>query len=148
MATITGQVKWFNTKTGFGFITCLTGEQKDNDIFVHHSDLNVNSDVYRYLVMGEYVTFEVMETDDEHKIKAHKVAGIEGGKLMCEVKDALVKERRERASNEAGSTENQRQPRRRGGRGGGRGRGRGRGGRGGGREQPDKTDKVEETKTA
>ena len=96
MPSTTGQVKWFNTKTGFGFITGLTGDHKDSDIFVHHSDLSVDEEQYRYLVMGEYVEFEVMDTEDEHKIKAHKVTGVLGGKLMCEIKNAVMKERRER----------------------------------------------------
>lgn len=96
MAPLTGQVKWFNTQTGFGFITGLTGDYKGTDIFVHHSDLSVGEEQYRYLVMGEYVTFEVTETDDEHKIKANAVTGIEGGRLMCEVKNAMMKERREK----------------------------------------------------
>ena len=95
MPSTTGQVKWFNTKTGFGFITGLTGDHKGSDIFVHHSDLSVDEEQYRYLVMGEYVEFEVMATEDEHKIKAHKVTGVLGGKLMCEVKNAAMKERRD-----------------------------------------------------
>ena len=41
MATITqltGKVKWFNNKAGFGFITvCDEGEMSNKDIFVHYS---------------------------------------------------------------------------------------------------------------
>ena len=86
--THTGQVKWFNTKTGFGFITVMSdGEYKTKDIFVHHSDLTVTDEQYRYLVMGEYVQFSLMETDDEHKVKATGVSGVMGGRLMCQVRN-------------------------------------------------------------
>ena len=35
---MTGMVKWFNSKSGFGFITvCSDNENKGNDIFVHYS---------------------------------------------------------------------------------------------------------------
>tara|TARA_X000000950_G_C13536409_1_gene505780 strand:+ start:244 stop:609 length:366 start_codon:yes stop_codon:yes gene_type:complete len=83
-----GQVKWFNTKTGFGFITVRSdGDYTGKDIFVHHSDLKVAEDQYRYLVMGEYVEFSLMETDDEHQVKATTVSGILGGSLMCQVRN-------------------------------------------------------------
>ena len=83
-----GQVKWFNTKTGFGFLTVMTeGEYCNKDIFVHHSDLTVPEDQYRYLVMGEYVQFKMMDTDDEHKVKASNVTGMLGARLMCQVRN-------------------------------------------------------------
>lgn len=83
-----GQVKWFNTKTGFGFITVMSdGEHKDKDIFVHHSDLSVPEDQYRYLVMGEYVEFTLIETEDEHKVKASSVTGMLKSRLMCQVRN-------------------------------------------------------------
>ena len=86
-STLTGQVKWFNTKTGFGFLTVKSeGEHQGQDIFVHHSDLSVEGDQYRYLVMGEYVEFGLKQTDDEHKVKATDVQGIMGGSLMCKVR--------------------------------------------------------------
>mgnify|MGYP003349343592 CR=1 FL=1 len=83
-----GQVKWFNTKTGFGFITVRSdGDYTGKDIFVHHSDLQVAEDQYRYLVMGEYVEFSLMQTDDEHEVKATSVSGMLGGSLMCQVRN-------------------------------------------------------------
>ena len=42
---VKGQVKWFNSKKGFGFITYKEGE-KDNDIFVHHTCIK-----YHFLVL-------------------------------------------------------------------------------------------------
>lgn len=87
---ITGQVKWFNNKSGFGFITAVTGDKKDEDIFVHHSDLRVKEEQYRYLVTGEYVEFVVTDMDsteeNKHKYKAVDVTGVVGGTLMCEVR--------------------------------------------------------------
>tara|TARA_B100001109_G_C18526484_1_gene318478 strand:- start:99 stop:539 length:441 start_codon:yes stop_codon:yes gene_type:complete len=84
---VLGQVKWFNTNTGFGFITVMSdGMYKTEDIFVHHSDLSVGVEQYRYLQMGEYVNFKIMKSDDEHKFKASDVTGVQGGKLMCEIR--------------------------------------------------------------
>jgi len=86
----TGQVKWFNNKSGFGFITAVSGDKTGEDVFVHHSDLRVKEEQYRYLVAGEYVEFVVtdMDGDDnkEHKYKAVDVRGVMGGTLMCEVR--------------------------------------------------------------
>uniref|UniRef100_A0A6C0LME7 CSD domain-containing protein n=1 Tax=viral metagenome TaxID=1070528 RepID=A0A6C0LME7_9ZZZZ len=83
-----GYVKWFNSKSGFGFITVMqSGEHAGSDIFVHHSGLNVSNDQYKYLVQGEYVQLSIEATDDEkHKFKAVGVSGICGGKLMCETR--------------------------------------------------------------
>ena len=89
-----GQVKWFNNKSGFGFITVINGEHVGQDVFVHHSDLSVVEEQYRYLIAGEYVEFEMSELnnsdnkpdDTNHKFKAVKVKGICSGKLMCEVR--------------------------------------------------------------
>lgn len=83
-----GQVKWFNLKTGFGFISL----EKGNDIFVHHSSIRVVSEQYRYLVQGEYVQFELQklpEGTSKHEYQAVNVTGINGGKLMCELRNAM-----------------------------------------------------------
>ena len=82
---ITGRVKWFNTKSGYGFLTVINSSTEE-DIFVHHSAIQVISEQYRYLVQGEYIEFEMTETDGSkgHKWTATKVSGISGGKLMCE----------------------------------------------------------------
>jgi cold shock CspA family protein len=82
---VTGQVKWFNTKAGYGFITGCGGEHKDHDIFVHYSSIKVVNSQYRYLVQGEYVEFNVVKPEgDKHEHHAVNVTGINGGSIMCE----------------------------------------------------------------
>jgi cold shock CspA family protein len=82
-----GRVKWFNNKSGYGFITITAGEYEGTDIFVHHSSIAVEKEQYRYLVQGEYVEFVLKEmVDSEHKWQASDVSGISGGKLMCETR--------------------------------------------------------------
>jgi CspA family cold shock protein len=83
----TGCVKWFNNKAGFGFITVTDGKNVGSDIFVHHTNVNVENQQYRYLVQGEYVEFEVLPSkSDNHEWQASNVHGIKGGKLMCETR--------------------------------------------------------------
>jgi cold shock CspA family protein len=82
-----GRVKWFNNKSGYGFITISAGDHEGEDIFVHHSSITVQKEQYRYLVQGEYVEFVLKEMhDNEHKWQASDVGGISGGKLMCETR--------------------------------------------------------------
>ena len=92
----TGRVKWFNNKTGYGFITIADGITSGNDVFVHHSSTNVDNQQYKYLVQGEYVEFSVVPlTEDNsdssssrtHSVQASEVCGIKGGKLMCETRN-------------------------------------------------------------
>ena len=48
---LTGMVKWFNNKSGFGFITvCSDGEFAGKDIFAHYSSIRVTNSQYKYLV--------------------------------------------------------------------------------------------------
>ena len=87
---LTGRVKWFNNKTGFGFISVVGGDDQFKDaseIFVHHSAVTVSQEQYRYLVEGEYVEFVVVSTDSgTHKFQAGDVRGVKGGKLFCETR--------------------------------------------------------------
>ena len=87
----TGCVKWFNNKTGFGFITATSGDKSGQDIFVHHSAIKVGSEQYRYLVQGEYVEFTVsnVDTNSNHEFHAVDVSGINGGRLMCETRQVI-----------------------------------------------------------
>ncbi len=80
---VVGQVKWFNAKAGFGFVTVGGG-----DVFVHHSEIKVGREQFRYLVEGEYVELKVSRMDGENKSQGSEITGIGGGRLMCEVRAA------------------------------------------------------------
>jgi CspA family cold shock protein len=86
---LTGTVKWFNNKAGFGFITvCDEGEFKGKDIFVHYSSILVTNSQYKYLVQGEYIDFTLIEvSSDTHKYQAIDVGGVKNGPIMCESKN-------------------------------------------------------------
>jgi len=102
--TLTGRVKWFNNKSGYGFITSQEDNDTNTDIFVHHTSLKVVNDQYRYLVEGEYVDFELEETTTgNHKVQAVNVRGIRGGKLMCETRRDLKMTRTDYRSATVGS---------------------------------------------
>ena len=78
---VLGQVKWFNAKAGFGFIT-VGGA----DVFAHHSEIKVRKEQFRYLVEGEYVELKVSKKMGEEKSQGSEITGVEGGRLMCEVR--------------------------------------------------------------
>jgi len=81
-----GQVKWFNNKAGYGFIT-IKEEDVSKDIFTHYSTIQVTNSQYKYLVQGEYVEFDLVNsTNDKHEVQAVNVTGINGGSLMCETR--------------------------------------------------------------
>jgi cold shock CspA family protein len=84
---LVGQVKWFNNKAGYGFITVSDGEQAGKDIFIHYSTIRVTNSQYKYLVQGEYVEFTLTKSSgEEHEFQAGDVSGIKGGALMCETR--------------------------------------------------------------
>ena len=84
----TGKVKWFNNKSGYGFITFLDGgEHKGKDIFAHHSSLNVKDELYKYLVQGEYIEFNIQKMESgNHEYQAINIKGIFQNELMCETR--------------------------------------------------------------
>ena len=85
-----GQVKWFNNTSGYGFITCAD----KTDVFVHHSAIKVNTDQYKYLVQGEYVSFQISTTENgAHATQASNVSGVNGGSLMCEIRHSAQTQR-------------------------------------------------------
>jgi cold shock CspA family protein len=93
-----GRCKWFNSKNGYGFISFKNDKDNINDIFIHHNSIKVNNEQYKYLVVGEYVNFKIIENDNinnKYKYYASEVCGIDDGKLMCEtrkeIKDARIK---------------------------------------------------------
>lgn len=52
-----GKVKWWNNKSGFGFITQDSGQ----DVFVHHS--GVMGAEFKVLNEGEAVVFDLVATE-------------------------------------------------------------------------------------
>jgi len=87
---LTGRVKWFNSKAGYGFITVTDGVRAGSDIFAHHSSIQVSDQQYKYLVQGEYVEFTLTNTPTEkHEYQASNISGINSGQLMCETRHAF-----------------------------------------------------------
>ena len=43
---------------GYGFLTTV-GTENPTDVFVHHSNVKVGEEQYKYLVEGEYVSFNL-----------------------------------------------------------------------------------------
>lgn len=54
---MTGTVKWFDERKGFGFITTEDGQ----DVFVHYT--SIQADGFKNLNEGDQVEFEINETD-------------------------------------------------------------------------------------
>jgi CspA family cold shock protein len=76
----TARVKWFNPRTGYGF---LTNTESSDDVFVHHSQITTGNNVYKTLTQGEYVEYETT-TDESGKVLASSVTGLNRGPLLCE----------------------------------------------------------------
>jgi len=55
---VTGTVKWFDSKKGFGFIQ---GDEEGKDIFVHYS--SIEGEGFRALKDGESVEYELVQSD-------------------------------------------------------------------------------------
>ena len=98
----TGCVKWFNNKSGYGFISSC--EKGGGDVFAHHSSLHVGDEQYRYLVAGEYVEYSKEPASNDHQWQATRVTGVKGGKLMCETRNEI-------RNSSQGSSQNKRRPR-------------------------------------
>ena len=54
---MTGKVKWFNSKKGYGFIT----NENREDVFVHYSGINMEG--FKELENGANVTYELVKTE-------------------------------------------------------------------------------------
>ena len=85
-----GRVKWFNHRLGYGFITTISNSSEpvsdQQDVFVHHNSIGSEDDTYKYLVQGEYVQFNLVETNNNtYKVQADTVRGVFNGPLMCDV---------------------------------------------------------------
>lgn len=88
MKRLTGMVKWFNNKSGFGFITvCGESEFGGKDIFAHYSSIRVTNSQYKYLVQGEYVDFNLVKSEnDKHEFHAMDITGVMAGPILCETR--------------------------------------------------------------
>ena len=75
-----GKIKWFDNKRGFGFLTDIDSNE---DIFVHFSSIQVNDNIYKTLIEGEYVEFS-RSTDKNDKSIAVEVTGLRRGPLLCQ----------------------------------------------------------------
>ncbi len=53
---VSGTVKWFNDKKGFGFIA----QDNGGEVFVHHSAIQI--DGFKTLREGQRVTFEITQS--------------------------------------------------------------------------------------
>lgn len=97
MATerVTACVKWFNNKSGYGFAS--TCGENVRDVFVHHANLKVGKEQYRYLVQGEYVDLDLLALPEDdksgHKWQASNITGVQGGLLMCETRNEMRENR-------------------------------------------------------
>lgn len=63
-----GTVKWFNPRTGFGFITGEDG----NDYFVHYT--SIQTDGFRTLKEKTEVTFDVDHDENDRLVAKNVVA--------------------------------------------------------------------------
>lgn len=66
---ISGTVKWFDRRKGYGFIT----SENNEDVFVHYSAIKM--DGYKLLNEGDKVSFEI-EIDDKDRTVAKNVTCI------------------------------------------------------------------------
>ena len=103
-----GFVKWFNKKSGYGFIKLLQADQPlpsddddesssddKSDIFVHYTNIRpttmTSSDAaaaHRYLMKGEYIEFVLTKSENpKYMYFAADVTGLFEGHIMCDMRD-------------------------------------------------------------
>jgi|MDTG01.3.fsa_nt_gb cold shock CspA family protein len=79
-----GMVKWFNNRRGYGFIKTVSESRNGDDIFVHQSNVCPESEGYRTLSAGEYVSFNISNIEGQDQEQALDVTGVFGGPLLCD----------------------------------------------------------------
>lgn len=67
---MSGKVKWFSAKRGYGFIAGEDG----SDYFAHHSEIRM--DGFRNLHRGQAVTFAV-RTDEQGRLCAQDIVPVD-----------------------------------------------------------------------
>ncbi len=83
VGSLFGNVKWFSSKLGYGFLTVQSeGELKSRDIFCHHTGIVPVNSKFRTLIKGEYINFDVEEGPNGPQ--GINITGIGGGALMCD----------------------------------------------------------------
>jgi cold shock CspA family protein len=55
MTKVSGQVKWFSNRKGYGFV-CSPQVQSQEEVFVHHTSIVSPDGVYRTLVRRKFET--------------------------------------------------------------------------------------------
>lgn len=80
----TGCVKWFDSRKGYGFVTCMDRdtEYSDKDIFIHYSSISVDGH-YKKVFPGEYISFNVDTNEDKQNVTKN-VRGVMDGPLLVE----------------------------------------------------------------
>lgn len=99
MPKSTGQVKWFNSTKGFGFIIPDDGSE---EIFVHQSSLK--SDGFRSLREEEKVEYDIDATAGE-RTKAVNVTGPDGANVLGAKRVFRRQKRRAPLAGEGGATQ-------------------------------------------
>jgi len=81
----TGRVKWFNNTRGYGFLTYKDENGVDLDVFVHFSSIRSQvEDGFKTLTQGEYVSFNLADSNKQDKLLAVNVTGVNGGPLLSD----------------------------------------------------------------
>jgi CspA family cold shock protein len=79
---VTGTVKWFDVKKGFGFLVNAAGK----DVFVHFS--SIEGDGFRALKDGELVEYE--EVDSGKGLAARNVRRVKAGGVPASTPAAVA----------------------------------------------------------
>eukprot|EP00798_Chlamydomonas_sp_ICE-L_P007638 gene7638-792_t len=88
---LTGQVKWFNDRLGYGFCTVINDSvHKGRDIFVHHSGIRPLTSNYKTLRKGEYINLNVMNGHNGRSYAEQNEVSVIAGKTD-DVKNASRK---------------------------------------------------------
>ncbi len=88
-----GQVSWFDEKKGFGIINYQNNDTElgITQYFAHHSEICVNSNIFKALYKDEYVEFYHHFDENKNKLIATKITGCEDNKLTCETNNKTFK---------------------------------------------------------